>query len=110
MNTLFTDFSILWPALIAGCLVAVSHVPLGQQVLSRGIVFIDLAIAQVAALGVIVANSFHLPYRRLGRASRRRGRRVDRRIAAHLDGAQATGSAGGADRHPLRAGVHRAKS
>jgi zinc/manganese transport system permease protein len=33
-----------------------SHVPLGQQVLRRGIVFIDLAIAQVAALGVIVAH------------------------------------------------------
>ena len=35
--------------------------PLGQQVLSRGIVFIDLAIAQVAGLGVIAANSFGLP-------------------------------------------------
>ncbi len=52
MNTLLTDVSILWPALIAGVLVAISHVPLGQQVLSRGIVFIDLAIAQVAGLGV----------------------------------------------------------
>src|SRR6476620_11505366 len=61
MNTMLTDFSILWPALIAGVLVAISHVPLGQQVLSRGIVFIDLAIAQVAALGVIVANHFQLP-------------------------------------------------
>ncbi|HET7809397.1 MAG TPA: metal ABC transporter permease [Steroidobacteraceae bacterium] len=61
MNDLYVDFSILWPALIAGCLVAVSHVPLGQQVLARGIVFIDLAIAQVAALGVIVANHFQLP-------------------------------------------------
>jgi zinc/manganese transport system permease protein len=60
MNTLLTDASILWPALIAGCLVAVSHVPLGQQVLSRGIVFIDLAIAQVAGLGVIAASSFDL--------------------------------------------------
>jgi zinc/manganese transport system permease protein len=36
-------------------------VPLGQQVLSRGIVFIDLAIAQVAGLGVIAANMFELP-------------------------------------------------
>ena len=35
--------------------------PLGQQVLSRGIVFIDLAIAQVAGLGVIAASSFGLP-------------------------------------------------
>jgi zinc/manganese transport system permease protein len=55
------DLSILWPALIAGILVAISHVPLGQQVLARGIVFIDLAIAQVAGLGVIAASSFGLP-------------------------------------------------
>ena len=61
MNTMLTDFSILWPALIAGVLVSISHVPLGQQVLSRGIVFIDLAIAQVAGLGVIAANCFELP-------------------------------------------------
>src|SRR4051812_16862295 len=61
MNLLSTDLSILWPALIAGLLVVASHVPLGQQVLSRGIVFIDLAIAQVAGLGVIAANSFGLP-------------------------------------------------
>ena len=61
MNLAETDLSILWPALIAGLLVSVSHVPLGQQVLSRGIVFIDLAIAQVAGLGVIAANGFGLP-------------------------------------------------
>ena len=41
MNLFDTDLSIMWPALIAGLLVAVSHVPLGQQVLARGIVFID---------------------------------------------------------------------
>ena len=61
MNLLTTDLSILWPALIAGLLVAISHVPLGQQVLARGIVFIDLAIAQVAGLGVIAASHFGLP-------------------------------------------------
>src|SRR5262245_22938031 len=44
--------------MIAGLLVVASHVPLGQQVLSRGIVFIDLAIAQVAGLGVIAAHTF----------------------------------------------------
>lgn len=55
------DVAILWPALIAGLLVAVSHVPLGQQVLARGIVFIDLAIAQVAGLGVIAASGLGLP-------------------------------------------------
>jgi len=61
MNLFDTDLSIMWPALIAGLLVAVSHVPLGQQVLARGIVFIDLAIAQVAGLGVIAASHFGLP-------------------------------------------------
>ena len=47
---------ILWPALIAGLLVTATHVPLGIQVLKRGIVFIDLAVAQIAGLGVIVAD------------------------------------------------------
>jgi zinc/manganese transport system permease protein len=61
MSNWYIDFSILVPALVAGVLVAISHVPLGQQVLARGIVFIDLAIAQVAALGVIIASSFELP-------------------------------------------------
>jgi zinc/manganese transport system permease protein len=51
------DLSVLgWP-LAAGALVLLSHVPLGMQVLRRGIVFIDLAVAQVAALGVLVAGS-----------------------------------------------------
>src|SRR6195256_1288874 len=60
MSSLEMELSILWPALIAGFLVVLSHVPLGQQVLSRGIVFIDLAIAQVAGVGVIAAHSFGL--------------------------------------------------
>ena len=47
---------ILWPALLAGLLVTATHVPLGMQVLKRGIVFIDLAVAQIAGLGVIVAD------------------------------------------------------
>jgi len=49
---------ILGPAFLAGLLVVATHVPLGQQVLSRGIVFIDLAIAQIAGLGVIAAHTF----------------------------------------------------
>lgn len=47
---------LLAPALIAGLIVASTHVPLGQEVLKRGIIFIDLAIAQIAALGVIFAH------------------------------------------------------
>src|ERR1700744_5173588 len=52
------ELSILWPAFLAGMLVLATHVPLGQQVLNRGIVFIDLAIAQVAGLGVTAADAF----------------------------------------------------
>jgi zinc/manganese transport system permease protein len=51
------DWGILGPALIAGLLVLATHVPLGMQVLDRGIVFIDLAIAQIAGLGVIAADA-----------------------------------------------------
>ncbi len=54
------DWSIIGPALVAGALVLSTHVPLGQVVLQRGIIFIDLAIAQVAALGVIAAGSLEL--------------------------------------------------
>jgi zinc/manganese transport system permease protein len=50
------QLDIVWPALAAGLVVAATHVPLGIQVLARGIVFIDLAVAQIAALGVIVAT------------------------------------------------------
>ena len=45
------DWHLLMPALAAGILVLATHVPLGQEVLKRGIIFIDLAIAQMAALG-----------------------------------------------------------
>jgi len=54
------DFSIIGPALVAGILVLATHVPLGREVLNRGIIFIDLAIAQVAGLGVIAANLLHV--------------------------------------------------
>ena len=50
------DISILGPACVAGLIVLSTHVPLGKQVLSRGIIFIDLAIAQIAGLGVILAQ------------------------------------------------------
>ncbi len=52
------EFDILWPALVAGLLVTATHVPLGMQVLKRGIVFIDIAIAQIAGVGVVAAQFF----------------------------------------------------
>lgn len=50
------DYLLIMPAFLAGVLVLSIHVPLGQEVLKRGIIFIDLAIAQIAALGVIAAT------------------------------------------------------
>ena len=49
-------FSILGPAFIAGLLVTAALVPFGFEVLKRGIVFIDLAVAQIAGVGVIFAD------------------------------------------------------
>ena len=63
MNGAALDWGILGPALVAGLLVLSTHVPLGAQVLDRGIVFIDLAIAQIAGLGVIAADAMGLPER-----------------------------------------------
>jgi zinc/manganese transport system permease protein len=69
------DWPILLPALLAGLLVLATHVPLGAQVLERGIVFLDLAIAQIAGIGVIAASS-----RRVGRCKSRPSRQ---RFSAH---------------------------
>lgn len=55
MNALLQHLDILAAPLLAGLLVVATHVPLGREVLRRGIIFIDLAIAQIAALGVLVA-------------------------------------------------------
>jgi len=60
------DMSILGPACVAGLIVLSTHVPLGKQVLTRGIIFIDLAIAQIAALGVISAGYFGIDEHGLG--------------------------------------------
>jgi zinc/manganese transport system permease protein len=48
------DWSLLGAPLLAGLLVASTHVVLGRKVLERGIIFIDISIAQVAALGSII--------------------------------------------------------
>lgn len=58
MSGVAWDWSILGPAFVAGLLVLATHVPLGREVLARGIIFIDLAIAQVAGLGVLAAHHF----------------------------------------------------
>lgn len=52
------DLSILAPAFLTGVIVLMTHIPLGREVIKRGIIFIDLAIAQIAGLGVIIAFQF----------------------------------------------------
>ena len=56
MNDAVAVVSILGPAFIAGLLVTAVLVPFGFEVLKRGIVFIDLAVAQIAGVGVIFAD------------------------------------------------------
>jgi len=48
---MLTDYLWLAPAVLCGLIALVGNVILGQQVLQRKIIFIDLAVAQVAALG-----------------------------------------------------------
>jgi zinc/manganese transport system permease protein len=47
---------IVGPAVAAGLMIALTHAPLGIEVLRRGIIFIDLAVAQIAGLGLVVGN------------------------------------------------------
>lgn len=60
------ELLVFWPALAAGAIVAATHVPLGAQVLARGIVFIDLAVAQMAGLGVVLAGTLGFEARGAG--------------------------------------------
>ncbi len=45
---------IFLPATVAGLMIAIIHSMLGMEVLRRGIIFIDLAIAQIAGLCVVL--------------------------------------------------------
>lgn len=53
-----TLLKIIAPALVGILLVASTHVPLGLEVLKRGIIFIDLATAQIAGLGAVIATLY----------------------------------------------------
>src|SRR2546428_12021530 len=46
---------LLWAPLLACLVLTAIHVYLGLHVLARGVIFVDLALAQVAALGITVA-------------------------------------------------------
>lgn len=48
-------FQLLWPPFLVAAVLVGIHTYLGLQVLARNIVFVDLALAQIAALGATVA-------------------------------------------------------
>lgn len=50
------EYTWLLPAVLCGLIALVGNVVLGQQVLKRQIIFIDLAVAQVAALGAALSH------------------------------------------------------
>jgi zinc/manganese transport system permease protein len=58
MNSIELD--ILIPAFIAGLLVLSTHIPLGMKVMARGVIFADLAVAQIAGLGIVLASMLNL--------------------------------------------------
>ncbi len=57
MSLSFETINLIAPAFVAGAIISLAHVPLGQEVLKRGIIFLDLAVAQFAALGMIAFQS-----------------------------------------------------
>lgn len=60
-----SELDILLPAFLAGLLVLATHIPFGMRILQRGVIFADIAVAQIAGLGVIVAGTLDLADRPL---------------------------------------------
>lgn len=58
MDNLSSIIYLLAPAFMAGVMISFIHVPLGQEVLKRGIIFLDLAVAQFSALGMMAFQTF----------------------------------------------------
>ena len=80
----FDSLSIVGPALLAGLLVLATTCRSVARCSSRGIIFIDLAVAQMAGLGVIAADGFGLE-RTASRRKSPRSRRRSRGLAALVD-------------------------
>ena len=57
-----TELQILLPAFVAGLLMLSASIPLGEGVLRRGSVLVDLALAQVASMGAVAAQSMHASF------------------------------------------------
>ena len=53
------DLSLFWPPLVACLVIVAIHAYLGLHVIAREVIFVDLALAQMAALGSVVAILAH---------------------------------------------------
>ncbi|WP_300368009.1 metal ABC transporter permease [Hydrogenimonas sp.] len=49
---------ILWPAFVLGLLLVFIHAIFGLEIIRRGVIFTDLAIGQIAAVGIAVSAAF----------------------------------------------------
>ena len=59
-----TAFLEIMAAPFAACLILTGiHAYLGIHILERGVIFVDLALAQIAALGALLASSLPPPRR-----------------------------------------------
>lgn len=50
------EISIVLPAILIGICILLVHIPLGVEVVKRGIIFVDLSIAQLASMGAFLAS------------------------------------------------------
>lgn len=58
MTSVADLIAVAAPALAAAVMIACIHAPLGLEVLRRGVIFVDLAVAQIAGAGLIAARLY----------------------------------------------------
>ena len=49
---------LLWPAFVLVVLLVFIHVIFGLEIIKRGVIFTDLAIGQIAAIGMAISVGF----------------------------------------------------
>ena len=101
------DLSLFLPPLVACLVIVAIHSYLGLHVIAREVIFVDLSLAQMAALGSTVAilagsqpDSHHRAALRARLHHPRRGA-----LRPHAEQREGAGAAGGDHRHRVRHGI-----
>ena len=103
--------SFLLAPFIASLILTGIHAYLGVHVVERGVIFVDLSLAQIAALGTTIAALYGVSTARHDVLRRQPDLHVHRRGGVFDDPrAQGAHSAGSRDRHLLCGGVRRVDS